>query len=46
MGHRMVDNFCLNFAGLSYNHVKRDARKGVQFILGEHAEIFVVVAQI
>lgn len=45
-GRRMIDIFSLNFAGPSYSQVKRDLSKGVQFIPGEHAEIFAAVAQI
>ena len=45
-GRRMVDIFALNFAGPSYRQVKREVRKGVQFLPGEHAQIFAVVAQI
>ena len=45
-GCRMVDLFALNFAGASYSEVKRDVRKGIQFIPGEHSEIFAAVAQI
>ena len=42
----MIDIFSLNFVGPSYSQVKRDLSKGVQFIPGEHAEIFAAVAQI
>ena len=45
-GRRMVDIFALNFAGPSYRQVKREVRKGVQFLPGEHAQIFAAVAQI
>lgn len=42
----MVDLFSLNFAGPSYSQVKWDIKKGVEFIPGEHPEIFAVVASI
>jgi hypothetical protein len=42
----MVDLFSLKFAGPSYSQVKRYVKKGVQFILGEHVEIFYAVAEI
>ena len=45
-GRRMVDLFALNFGGASYSKVKRDVKKGVQFIPGEHSEVFASVAQI
>lgn len=42
----MCDLFALNFAGPNYSTIKRDLKKGVQFLPGEHAEIFAVVASI
>jgi hypothetical protein len=45
-GKRMCDLFALNYAGPGYSTVKRDCRKGVQFVPGEHSQIFKAVAQI
>jgi hypothetical protein len=45
-GRRMCDLFTLNFAGPSYTTVKRENKKGVQFVPGEHPQIFACVAQI
>ena len=45
-GHRMIDMFALNFAGPSYSQVKRDVKKGIQFVPGEHLHIFALVAEI
>ena len=42
----MCDLFTLNFAGPNYSTIKRDLKKGVQFLPGEHAEIFAAVASI
>jgi hypothetical protein len=42
----MCDLFSLNFAGPSYNTIRRENRKGIQFIAGEHAIIFQCVASI
>lgn len=41
----MYDVFALNFNGLSYSTIKRDIKKGVQFVPGEHSEIFKVVVE-
>ena len=40
------DLFALNYDGPSYDTVKRDTRKGVHFVSGEHAQIFSNVADI
>lgn len=45
-GRRMCDLFSLNFFGPTLNTTKRENKKGVQFISGEHASIFASVAQI
>lgn len=45
-GKRMCDLFALNYDGPSYDTVKRDTRKGVHFVSGEHAQIFSNVADI
>ena len=45
-GRRLCDLFALNFAGPSYDTIRRECRKGVQFISGEHAEIFESIANI
>ena len=45
-GKHMCDLFILNFGGLSYDYTKHENKKGIQFIAGEHASLFVVVAQI
>ena len=45
-GRRMVDMFPLNYSGASYRQVKREGGKGVQFLPGEHSQIFAAVAQI
>ena len=45
-GRRLCDLFTLNFAGPSYDTIRRERRKGVQFISGEHAEIFESIANI
>lgn len=37
---RLCDLFSLNFASPSLNSITSESRKGVIFILGEHAEIF------
>ncbi len=42
----MYDFFQLNFVGPSYKVIKRAKKKGVQFILGEHATIFKCVVEI
>jgi hypothetical protein len=43
-GRRMCDLFALNFVGPSYCTVKRENKKSVQFISGEHIEIFKCIA--
>ena len=43
---RMFDLFALNYAGPSYNTVKKESRKGVQHVAGEHGEIFASLAEI
>lgn len=43
--HQMVDLFALNFGSVSYNEVKRDVQRGVQFIAGEHSHIFAAVVE-
>ena len=43
---RMVDLFSLNYGGPKISTVIRENRKGVQFIPGEHAEVFRAVANI
>ena len=45
-GRRLCDLFALNFAGPSYDSIRRESRKGVAFIAGEHAEIFQYIASI
>ena len=45
-GRRMCDLFSLNFGGPSYDTIKRQNKKGVQFIAGEHSSLFIAVAQI
>ena len=45
-GRRMIDMFALHLAGPSYSQVKRDVKKGVQFVPGEHLHIFASVAEI
>ena len=45
-GRRMCDLFALNFGGPSYDCTKRNNKKGIQFIAGEHASLFAVVAHI
>ena len=42
----MVDMFSLNFIGPSHSTMKHDNKKGVQFISGEHREVFQSVADI
>ena len=39
-GKRMCDLFLLNFAAPSYNTMKHENKKGVQFKAGEHAILF------
>ena len=45
-GRRLCDLFSLNFAGPSYDSIRRDSRKGVTFVSGEHADIFSSIASI
>ena len=45
-GRRMCDLFTLNFGGPSYDCTKRENKKGVQFIAGEHSALFAAVADI
>jgi hypothetical protein len=45
-GRRMCDLFSLNFAAPSFSTVKRDNKKGVRFLAGEHGVIFKCVADI
>jgi hypothetical protein len=45
-GRRMCDLFSLNFVGPTYMTVKRENQKGVQFVPGEHREVFRCVAEI
>lgn len=45
-GKRMIDVFNLNYCGPNLSTVKRDHKKGVQYIPGEHLEIFASVAEI
>ena len=45
-GRRMCDLFSLNFGGPNYSFTKRVNQKGVQFVPGEHVDIFRSVAQI
>ena len=43
-GKIMVDLFSLNYGGLEMSTVIRENRKGVQFVLSKHADIFNAVA--
>jgi hypothetical protein len=45
-GRRMCDLFALNYSGPSYSTIKRDNKKGIQHVSGEHGEIFAAVAEI
>jgi len=45
-GRRLYDLFSLNFAGPSFDNIRRENRKGVMFVSREHAEIFKIVADI
>jgi len=45
-GQQLCDLFALNFAGPSFDTIQQECRKGVQFIAGEHAEIFESIASI
>ena len=42
----MCDLFALNYAGPTYNTVKRENKKGLQHVPGEHGEIFAALADI
>ena len=42
----MCDLFALNYAGPSYNTMKREGRKGVQHVPAEHGEIFAALTEI
>ena len=44
-GRRLCDLFALNFAGPSFDSTRRESRKGVMFVAGEHAEIFKSIAK-
>lgn len=43
---RTCNLFALDLAGPNYSIMKRDHKKGIQFTLKEHFEIYVVVAKI
>ena len=45
-GRHMCDLFALNFEGPSYDTIRRENRKGVQFIAGEHTALFSCVTNI
>lgn len=45
-GRRMCNLFALNFARPHYSTIKRDLKKGVQFLLSEHSNIFKAIARI
>jgi hypothetical protein len=45
-GRRMCDLFALNYSGPSYSTIRRDNKKGIQHVSGEHGEIFAIVADI
>lgn len=45
-GRRMCELFSLNYCGPNYSTTKRENQKGVQFVPGEHADIFKSVAEI
>ena len=45
-GRRMCDLYKLNYDGPSMTTIKRANKKGVQFLLGEHAGIFSCIAGI
>ena len=38
-GQHLCDLFALNFAGPSFDNIRRESRKGVMFVSGEQAEI-------
>jgi len=45
-GHRLCDLFSFNFVGPSFDSIRRESRKGVAFVAGEHADIFKSIASI
>jgi hypothetical protein len=45
-GRRMVDLYSLNMYGPSYDTIKRENKKRVHFVPGEHRDIFRCVADI
>jgi hypothetical protein len=45
-GRRMVDLFSLYMCSPSYNTIRRENRKDIHFVLGEHQEIFKCVTEI
>ena len=45
-GRRMCDLFALNYAGPSYSSIKRENKKGVKFIAGEHEALFAQISNI
>jgi hypothetical protein len=45
-GRRMCDLHTLNYMGPSISTTKRENRKGIRFIPGEHAKVFRAVANI
>ena len=45
-GRNMVDKFVLNYAGPTLKNVKRENKRGLQFIFSEHWEIYGIVAKI
>ena len=42
----MCDLFALNYSGPIYNTIKRDNKKCIQHVSGEHGETFAIVAKI
>jgi len=42
----MFDLFSVNFVGLSYSSKKRENKKAVKFVLGEHAILFDCISNI
>ena len=45
-GRRLCDLFALDFTGPSFDSIRRESRKGVLFVFGEHEEIFQSIASI
>ena len=45
-GRHLCDLFALNFVGPSFDSIRRESRKGVMFVSGEHVDIFKSVASI